>query len=34
MVNAVIASVIISEIISPPLVKYAIFKAGEANPGS
>jgi len=34
MVNAVIASVIINELVSPPLVKYAITKAGEASPGS
>ena len=30
LLNAVLASVIISEIVSPPLVKYAIVKAGEA----
>ena len=30
MVNAVLASVIINEIIAPPLSKFAIFKAGEA----
>ena len=29
MVNAVLASVIINEIIAPPLTKYALFKAGE-----
>jgi len=29
LVNAVLASVIISELVAPPLVKYAIFKAGE-----
>ena len=34
MVNAVIASVIINELVSPPLVKYAIIRAGEASPGS
>ncbi len=34
MLNAVIASVIINELVSPPLVKYAIIKAGEASPGS
>jgi len=27
--NAVLASVILNELIAPPLVKYAIFKAGE-----
>jgi len=32
MVNAVLASVIINELIAPPLTKYAIFKAGEAHP--
>ena len=31
MVNAVLASVIISELMAPPLTKYAIFKAGEAS---
>jgi len=31
MVNAVLASVIINELIAPPLTKYAIFKAGEAQ---
>jgi len=30
IVNAVLASVIINEIIAPPLSKFAIFKAGEA----
>jgi len=30
MINAVLASVIINEIIAPPLTKYAIFKSGEA----
>ncbi len=30
MVNAILASVIINEIIAPPLSKFAIFKAGEA----
>jgi len=34
MVNAVLASVIINELIAPPLTKYAIFKAGEASPSS
>ncbi len=29
MVNAVLASVIINELIAPPLTKYALFKAGE-----
>ncbi|MBA7481304.1 hypothetical protein ES707_16774 [subsurface metagenome] len=31
MVNAVLASVIINELIAPPLTKLAIFKAGEAS---
>ena len=31
MMNAVLASVIINELVAPPLTKYAIFKAGEAN---
>jgi Kef-type K+ transport system membrane component KefB len=31
MVNAVLASVIINELITPLLTKYAIFKAGEAT---
>jgi hypothetical protein len=31
MINAVLASVIINELIAPPLAKYAIFKAGEAR---
>jgi len=31
MVNAVLASVIINELVTPPLTKYAIFKAGEAS---
>ena len=30
LLNAVLASVIISEIVAPPLVKHGIFKAGEA----
>jgi Kef-type K+ transport system membrane component KefB len=30
LINGVLASVIINELISPPLVKYAIIKAGEA----
>jgi len=30
MLNAVLASAIINELIAPPLTKYAIFKAGEA----
>ena len=30
LLNAVLASVIISELVSPPLVKYGISKAGEA----
>jgi hypothetical protein len=29
MINAVLASVIISELIAPPLVKFALAKAGE-----
>ena len=32
IVNAVLASVIINELVTPPLTKYAIFKAGEAHP--
>jgi Kef-type K+ transport system membrane component KefB len=32
MVNAVLASVIINELIAPLLTKYAIFKAGETHP--
>ena len=31
LVNAVIGSVIINELIAPPLAKYAIFKAGESG---
>jgi len=31
MVNAILASVIINELVAPPLTKYAIFKAGEAG---
>jgi Kef-type K+ transport system membrane component KefB len=31
MLNAVLASVIINELLGPPLSKYAIFKAGEAS---
>ncbi len=31
LVNAVIGSVIINELISPPLVKYALLKAGETH---
>lgn len=31
MVNAVLASTIINELIAPPLTKYAILKAGEAK---
>jgi len=31
MINAILASVIINEIIAPPLTKYAIFKVGEAG---
>lgn len=31
MLNAVLASTIINELLAPPLTKYAIFKAGEAR---
>jgi len=31
MINAILASVIINELIAPPLTKYAILKAGEAG---
>ena len=31
IVNAILASVIINELVAPPLTKYAIFKAGEAS---
>ena len=31
MFNVVLASVIINEVVAPPLTKYAIFKAGEAG---
>lgn len=31
MLNAVLASTIINELIAPPLTKYALFKAGEAR---
>lgn len=31
MVNAVLAQVILNELIAPPLTKYALFKAGEAR---
>jgi Kef-type K+ transport system membrane component KefB len=31
MLNAVLASTIINELIAPPLTRYAIFKAGEAS---
>jgi len=31
MLNGVLASVVINELIAPPLTKYAIFKAGEAG---
>lgn len=34
MMNAVLASVIINELVAPPLTRYAIFKAGEASPSS
>ena len=30
MINGILASVIINELVAPPLTKYAIFKAGEA----
>jgi Kef-type K+ transport system membrane component KefB len=32
MLSAMLASIILNEIISPPLVKWALTKAGEANP--
>ncbi|GAH68403.1 unnamed protein product, partial [marine sediment metagenome] len=31
MISAILASVIINELIAPPLTKYALFKAGEAT---
>jgi Kef-type K+ transport system membrane component KefB len=31
MVNAVLASVIINELVAPPVTRYAIFKSGEAS---
>ena len=31
MVNAVLAGVIVKELIGPPMTKYALFKAGEAH---
>jgi len=31
LLNAVLASTIINELIAPPLTKYAISKAGESN---
>jgi len=31
MLNAVLASTIINELVAPPLTKYALFKAGEAR---
>jgi len=34
MLNAVLASTIMNELIAPPLSKYAIFKAGEASEAS
>lgn len=34
MINAVLASVIINELIAPPLVKYALIKSGEATGGN
>jgi len=30
MISAILASVIINELIAPPLTKYALFKSGEA----
>lgn len=32
MLNAVLASTIVNELIAPPLTRYAILKAGEASP--
>jgi len=32
--NAMLASVIVNELVAPPLAKYAIFKAGELTPRS
>ena len=34
MLNAVLASTIVNELIAPPLTKYAIFKSGEAGVGA
>jgi Kef-type K+ transport system membrane component KefB len=34
MLNGILASVIINELITPPLTKYAIFKAGESSEAS
>ena len=34
MVDAALASIIINELVAPPLTKYAIFKAGEASPST
>jgi len=34
MVDAALASIIINELVAPPLTKYAIFKAGEASPSA
>jgi hypothetical protein len=31
LVNGIIGTVIINELIAPPLVKYALVKAGEAS---
>jgi hypothetical protein len=31
MVNAVLASVVINELIAPPLTRYALYKAEETN---
>jgi hypothetical protein len=33
ILNAVLASTIINELIAPPFTKYALFKANEANVG-
>jgi hypothetical protein len=33
LVNAVIGSVILNELLAPPLVKYALVKAGETALG-
>ena len=31
MLNAMLAAVIINELVAPPFTRYAIFKAGEAS---